>query len=57
MSLALEQGRDGHRAGVETGVRLVAADVDAAHAALRARNVETGDVLRWPGRAPDVRLP
>jgi lactoylglutathione lyase len=49
VSLALERAHDGHPAGVETGVRLVAGDVDVAHAALRARNVDVGDVLRWPG--------
>jgi lactoylglutathione lyase len=52
VSLALERAHDGHPAGVETGVRLVAADVDATHAVLRARNVDAGDVLRWPGVPP-----
>jgi lactoylglutathione lyase len=52
VSLALERAHDGHPAGVETGVRLVAGDVEAAHAALRARNVDVGDVLRWPGVPP-----
>jgi lactoylglutathione lyase len=52
VSLALERAHDGHPSGVETGVRLVTADVDATHTALRARNVETGEVLRWPGVPP-----
>jgi lactoylglutathione lyase len=52
VSLALERAHDGHPAGVETGVRLVAGDVEASHAALRARNVDVGDVLRWPGVPP-----
>ena len=52
VSLALERSHDGHPAGVETGVRLVAVDVDATHAALRARSVDAGDVLRWPGVPP-----
>jgi lactoylglutathione lyase len=52
VSLALERAHAGHPAGVETGVRLVARDVEATHAALRARNVDVGDVLRWPGVPP-----
>ncbi len=37
------------RAGVETGIRLVTRDADAAHGDLRAHGVDIGDVLRWPG--------
>src|ERR1700733_1089725 len=48
VSLALEGSHDGHPAGVETGVRLTAADVDATHAALRSAGVDADDVLRWP---------
>ncbi len=49
VSLALERSHEGHPAGAETGVRLAAADVDAVHASVRSRNVEVGEVLRWPG--------
>jgi hypothetical protein len=38
--------------GVETGIRLTTPDADAAHAQLRSQNVETGEVLRWPGVPP-----
>ncbi len=51
-TLALEPARPGHPAGVETGIRLTTGDADAAHAALRARAVDAGDVLRWPGVPP-----
>ena len=52
VSLALERSHQGHPAGVETGVRLEAADVDAMHAALRSRSVDVDEVLRWPGVPP-----
>jgi catechol 2,3-dioxygenase-like lactoylglutathione lyase family enzyme len=52
VSLALEPAHDGHPAGVETGVRLQAPDVEATHAALKAHDVVVGDVLRWPGVPP-----
>lgn len=48
-SIALVQAKDGVPAGVETGVRFVAADVDAVHAELRAAGTDVDDVLRWPG--------
>jgi catechol 2,3-dioxygenase-like lactoylglutathione lyase family enzyme len=44
--------RDGVQAGVETGIRFITADVDADHAALRSRGVDTGEVLRWDGVPP-----
>jgi lactoylglutathione lyase len=56
VSLALEQSGPGHPAGVETGIRLTAVDVDATHAALRAREVDVGEVLRWPGVPPMFAL-
>jgi catechol 2,3-dioxygenase-like lactoylglutathione lyase family enzyme len=52
VSLALEGSHDGHRAGVETGVRLTAVDVGATHAALRSAGVDADEVLRWPGVPP-----
>jgi lactoylglutathione lyase len=48
-SIALESAHEGHPAGVETGIRLTAADADTAHAALVWHGVDTDDVLRWPG--------
>ncbi len=52
VSLALEESHDGHPAGVETGVRLTTADVDATHAAMRSAGVDADEVLRWPGVPP-----
>ena len=49
VSLALERAHDARPAGVETGIRLTTADVDATHAALRAQGIDADDVLRWPG--------
>ena len=43
---------DGVPAGVETGIRLTAADADDLHASLAAQGVDTGEVLRWPGVPP-----
>ena len=48
-SIALVQEHDGVPAGIETGIRLTTADADADHAALLARGVDAGEVLRWPG--------
>jgi lactoylglutathione lyase len=31
------------------GIRFTTDDIDAAHAALTERKVETDDILRWPG--------
>jgi lactoylglutathione lyase len=52
VTLALERATAERPAGVETGVRFTTGDADAAHAALRARGVDTDDVLRWPGVPP-----
>lgn len=48
-TIALVAAREGIPAGVETGIRLTAADADAVHAELRAHGVDADDVLRWPG--------
>src|SRR5580692_3750048 len=48
-TIALVPGREGAPAGVETGIRLVTGDADAAHAALTSRGVDADSVLRWPG--------
>jgi lactoylglutathione lyase len=39
-------------AGVETGIRFNTPDAAATHAALTARGVEVGELLRWPGVPP-----
>jgi len=49
VSVALVAAREDAPAGIETGIRFHTPDADAAHAALHARGVEVGDVLRWPG--------
>jgi lactoylglutathione lyase len=52
VTLALELAHAERPAGVETGIRLTTADVDAAHTAMRALGVDVDDVLRWPGVPP-----
>ena len=34
------------------GIRFTTDDIDAAHAVLTDRNVETDEILRWPGIPP-----
>jgi len=51
-TIALIVAHEGVPAGVETGIRLTSTDADAAHAQLRAKGVDTDDVLRWPGVPP-----
>ena len=51
-SIALVQAKEQVPAGVETGVRLVTGDADAAHAELLAAGADVDDVLRWPGVPP-----
>jgi lactoylglutathione lyase len=51
-TVALVRAHDGLPAGVETGIRFVAADAEALHADLRASGVDVDEVLRWPGVPP-----
>lgn len=51
-TIALLPTHEGVPAGVETGIRFTTEDADAEHADLRARGVDPGDVLRWPGAPP-----
>ena len=51
-SLALVAAHDGVPAGVETGIRLAAADAEAARRALVAAGVDCEELLRWPGVPP-----
>jgi lactoylglutathione lyase len=48
-TIALVPAREDIPAGVETGVRLTTDDAEAVHADLRARGVDVGELLRWPG--------
>ena len=48
VTIALVPERDGVPTGVQTGIRLTAADADAVHADLQSRGVEVGEMLRWP---------
>jgi catechol 2,3-dioxygenase-like lactoylglutathione lyase family enzyme len=49
VTIALVPARPGVPAGVETGIRLKTGDAAAVHARLKARGVEVGELLRWPG--------
>jgi catechol 2,3-dioxygenase-like lactoylglutathione lyase family enzyme len=51
-TIALVAANERVPAGVETGVRLVSANVGRDHAALKADGVEVGEILRWEGVPP-----
>ena len=51
-SIALIAAHAGLPAGVETGIRFVAADADAVHAGMLASGVDVDEVLRWEGVPP-----
>jgi lactoylglutathione lyase len=52
-SLALIRATEDVPAGVETGIRLMTQDADAAHAAMKSGGVDVDDeVLRWPDAPP-----
>ena len=51
-SLALLHATKEAPSGVETGIRLMTQDADAAHAAMRSRGVDVDEVLRWPDAPP-----
>jgi catechol 2,3-dioxygenase-like lactoylglutathione lyase family enzyme len=38
--------------GIDTGIRLITTDADGDHAALAARGVDVGELLRWEGVPP-----
>ena len=48
-SIALNAGAT---PGSDTGIRFTVPDADAEHAAMRARGVNVGEVLRWEGVPP-----
>jgi lactoylglutathione lyase len=56
VTIALVPTREGVPAGVETGIRLTSGDAAAVHADLRARGVNVGEVLSWPGVPPMFAL-
>ena len=49
ITIALVPAREGVPAGVQTGIRFATPDAAAVHADLRARAVDVGELLRWPG--------
>ena len=51
VALALTAG-DGRAAGADTGIRLVARDATAEHAALGELGVDVDEILAWPGVPP-----
>jgi lactoylglutathione lyase len=51
-TIALVPTHEGVPTGVETGIRFITPDADAVNADLRARGVDTDDVLRWEGAPP-----
>jgi lactoylglutathione lyase len=51
-SIALVAARPGAPAGVETGIRLCAADADAFRRHLVEHGASAGEVLRWRGVPP-----
>lgn len=51
-SIALVPAKASAPAGMETGIRLTAADADELHAFLLKNAVDADDVLRWPGVPP-----
>lgn len=52
ITIALVPRTDGVPSGVQTGIRLATGDAAALHAELRARAVDVGELLHWPGIPP-----
>lgn len=51
-SLALIKADAKAQPGLETGVRLIAADAEQAHSYLTEHQVDVDEILRWPGVPP-----
>ena len=51
-SLALNASENAAAAGVDTGIRFTVPDAEAEYAAMRARGVNVGELLRWEGVPP-----
>jgi predicted enzyme related to lactoylglutathione lyase len=49
VSVAIVEAGDEMPAGVDTGIRFVARDAAADHAAMTDAGVDVGALLRWPG--------
>jgi len=49
VTIALVPTGESRPTGVETGIRLTAADADAIHDELLAGGVKVDEILRWPG--------
>ena len=49
VSVAIVQAGDELPSGIDTGIRFVAADAAADHAAMTDAGVDVGELLRWPG--------
>jgi lactoylglutathione lyase len=52
ITIALVPAHEGVPSGVETGIRLTTPDAAAIHAALEAKGVDVGELLRWPEVPP-----
>lgn len=48
-SIALVAAGDDLPSGIDTGIRLVAPDARATHAAVLAAGLDAGELLDWPG--------
>jgi catechol 2,3-dioxygenase-like lactoylglutathione lyase family enzyme len=51
-TIALVPTHEGVPTGVETGIRLTTGDAATVHADLKARGIDVGELLRWPGVPP-----
>jgi lactoylglutathione lyase len=51
-SIALQATEDAADVGGDTGIRFTVPDAGAEHAAMRARGVDVGEMLRWEGVPP-----
>jgi catechol 2,3-dioxygenase-like lactoylglutathione lyase family enzyme len=52
VTLALTAATEDAPIGADTGIRLIAGDVDATHGTMTANGVDVDDVLRWPDVPP-----
>ena len=51
-SIALQAADGATDMGVDTGIRFTVPDAEAEHAAMQARGVNVGELLRWDGVPP-----
>ena len=51
-TIALVPTHEGVPTGIETGIRFTTPDAAAVHADLKTRDVEVGELLRWPEAPP-----